>query len=358
MYSLITSILRGGLTALLALLIAIFLFISAPSKPYQRDHTVQSSRLLNQGTVHESARLPPVSLRVDEISHNSSAGNLGSSLMRRTEIDDEFTRLVCKGDILINMITNGQSKTHLPTQRDLDNGWSFNNYEFNPNRNILPALNDLGIPRDEHQVSYQEIHQDEQFTISRTGNQRYDPTGGRYNNAYISSGVKSTIVAMSNHSPRFEARAGQVIPDLWRWSDVVWFAWAKIAGDKAGQLRFVIQENITTEQTRRMMEYIEGVHNSPDYLRLPWPGHLYDLGSKEGKALLATPHGVGLAWMIAEHNNVLGRKYPVVCIFSENKASPFSRYAVEYFMIWELRDATETEDDMDTDVVKTCRDMI
>lgn len=104
------------------------------------------------------------------------------------------------------------------------------------------------------------------------------------------------------------------------------------------------------------MEYIEGIHDRPETLNLPWPGHLLDLRSDRGRALLATPHGVGLAWMIADHSNVIGRKFPVVCYFTGLGSPPFSVFAIEYFMIWQLRDQVGIDNE-DPNKVRTCLDM-
>ncbi|KAI4288343.1 MAG: hypothetical protein L6R35_002387 [Caloplaca aegaea] len=298
--------------------------------------------------------------------HNISTTSV-PSLARRNEEDDRLIHnLICKGDVYIDMITRSPPTKKIWRQQDLDNGWSVEDEEFDPSENILPALRDLDIPHEEQDVRYLEINQDEQFR--GMGNRDYHvadiilsllanqpPTGGGYSNTYIAAGDRSTIIAQNNHSPKHEAEPGQMIPAFYRWSDVVWLAWTQIARERAGQLHYIIQENITTALTRKVMEIISG-GVGPDALDLPWPGRLYDLRSKEGKALLATPHGVGVAFMIADHSDVLGgRKYPAVCIFTARNTVPFLEERWNYYMIWELRDATEGE--MDLDQQRTCRDM-
>lgn len=106
------------------------------------------------------------------------------------------------------------------------------------------------------------------------------------------SGERSTIVGQNNHSPLHEADSGQMVPPLARWSDVVWLAWTKIAGNQAGKLHYIIHENITTDVTRKVMEILTRAPGE-DTIDLPWPGRLYDLRSSGGKVLLATPHIVG-----------------------------------------------------------------
>lgn len=102
------------------------------------------------------------------------------------------------------------------------------------------------------------------------------------------------------------------------------------------------------------MEYITGAGS--DGLDLPWPGHLYGLRSDVEKALLPTPHGAGVAYPIADYSDVLeGKKYPAVCILTALKDVPFMYQVWAYYMIWQLRDVTEGETELDH--ARTCKDM-
>lgn len=69
------------------------------------------------------------------------------------------------------------------------------------------------------------------------------------------------------------------------------------------------------------------------------------MSTREGKALLATPHGVGLAYLIADHSDILGRKIPYAHVFtldlSESGSDSESEVEPEpdfYYILWELRD--------------------
>lgn len=146
-----------------------------------------------------------------------------------------------------------------------------------------------------------------------------------------------------------------MIPPLYRASDVLWLYWTLVAKEEAGQIRYIIHENVVTAFTRKVMEYIWRA--GPDALVLPWPGQLYDLRSEAGRALLATPHGIGIAYLIADHSDKLGgKKYPAVCIFTAPNSVEFLNERYNYYMIWELRDATESETELRNP--RTCRDMI
>lgn len=62
------------------------------------------------------------------------------------------------------------------------------------------------------------------------------------------------------------------------------------------------------------MEYIEGT--GLDALHLPWPGKAHDMSTEQGLALLARSHGQGVAYLVIDHNDVLGRKVPLARIFT------------------------------------------
>lgn len=83
------------------------------------------------------------------------------------------------------------------------------------------------------------------------------------------------------------------------------------------------------------MEYIEVAE--PDDLDLPYPGTIYDLSSNDTmddtKALLASPHGIGVAFMLIDHRNVLGPRWPAVRIFTARNTSPVAERKFNYFMV-------------------------
>lgn len=44
--------------------------------------------------------------------------------------------------------------------------------------------------------------------------------------------------------------------------------------------------------------------------------------TNDGKALLGTPHGIGVTYLIRDHSNVLGRKIPFAHIFTVSNEPP------------------------------------
>ncbi|KAI4190528.1 MAG: hypothetical protein LQ346_004904 [Caloplaca aetnensis] len=345
--------LQGG-TLLLAVFLCTFPFISPASGLHHhgQEHLLERG---DQRGAQDGSQKAAIHLELISYHLNTSTSDLSSALLKRVDALD-FPNLVCKGDEVIRTVIGRTA----PPERvwrhsDLDNGWGSTDLDFLPGvRGIEPALQEFEIPYDTRHGRYQWWEQWKRFTIGSDPRQ-YEPTGGRYRNSYIVAGEKSMIICHSSFSPRQQARPGQPFPELYRWSDVVWLAWAQIAGNQKSQLRYIVHDDIVTPATRKWMEYIEVA--SPDTNFLPWPGQLYDLQSDEGKALLATPHGVGLAYMLADHRYELdGKIYPVVCMWTAPSVATYSHSRNNYFMMWQLRDAAEGG--IEIDRPRTCRDMV
>ncbi|KAL8704785.1 MAG: hypothetical protein Q9201_002056 [Fulgogasparrea decipioides] len=240
---------------------------------------------------------------------------------------------VCKGGAALRMIEENPPSTQVPTTQDLANGWKLDEEAYlELNDNLLPALDGLGIPHDDN-VQAKSWAQIKVFT-DQQGN-IHPPTGGYYDTLFIAHSDKGTIIATNNVSPEKEA-PGAALPPIWRWSDVVWAQWTELAGAQASKLRYIIRDNVATDITRALIEYVEGSH--PDNLNLPWPGHMYDMQQWPGQALLGSPHGIGVAYMITAHSNVLGRRSPWVRIFTALNTDPDINQRWNYYMVWELRD--------------------
>ena len=183
------------------------------------------------------------------------------------------------------------------------------------------------------------------------------PTNAWYDNAYIFSGIHSTIIGQVNVPPVHVAEPNMV-PQLSKWTDVVSFAWNEVTGGQRSQLRYVIHQNIASVTTRGTMEILEGIRNNPGTLVLPWPGHLYDIRSQEGLALMGTPHGQSLSWLISGYGARLDKRVLNVCIFTEGTLKREAKFAIEYFIIWQLRYPAGVRNDGDPDRVRTCREMV
>ncbi|KAI4141729.1 MAG: hypothetical protein L6R39_005208 [Caloplaca ligustica] len=231
------------------------------------------------------------------------------------------------------MITQDPPSSKIWTQQDLHNGWVLDRSEGFVSEDLEPVLEDLEVPYSPDAVYLVAADQTEAFR-GQDGRQ-YRATAGSYENEYIPSGQKSTIIAKNNYSPTYRS-PGQPVPPLWRWSDVVWLLWSQIAGNQfAGQLRYIIRDDVRNPISRAVIEHVAGA--MPDELDLPYPGNVYDMRSDAGKALLGTPHGIGIAYLIKDHRDVLERKSPAVRVFSVRNPDRTASPKWVYYMVWELR---------------------
>ncbi|KAI4198587.1 MAG: hypothetical protein LQ350_005178 [Teloschistes chrysophthalmus] len=260
-----------------------------------------------------------------------------------------YTKALCNGRRYWALIQSGNPNPPTVTQKEFDeSGWSLNEgYPKVIDDDLRGPVAQLGIstdPADLYRVAAQQFSP---FT-NQNGQPQDDPSGGQYLQVYIPK--SGTIIAAENISPmqniiayyrdsglppRTPAQMRDLIPPLGRWSDIAWFVWAQKAaasGQAAGGLRYIIRDNIINNDTKGV---IDQVFKIPSYsFDLPWPGKTFDVASSDdGKALLGTPHGSGIAWMMADNRGVLGpRGLKVTCFTSDGFFTP----GTQYFMLFEL----------------------
>ncbi|KAL8707078.1 MAG: hypothetical protein Q9225_007835 [Loekoesia sp. 1 TL-2023] len=305
--------------------VVLLAFLPTTSQRYYERHVQHRGHLparqLNQYLAQRVAN--PLRLGKDPHNYtvldNPTVFELRATLAKRAV---DFHSYVCKGNRVLQMIAQDPPSTRIWTRQDLDNGWDLSQGQRKASSPLLPALQALGIPHTENDIHPISADQFKRFTDSK-GRPNNEQTNGWYNNQYLPSG--HTIIALTNRSPRLEVGPNNPIPPLNRWSDVAWLLWTLTPGNKdnpsqISKLRYVIRDNVGNEITREIIERIEGVE--PDTLDLPWPGHTYDMRTDGGKALLGTPNGIGVAYLIKDHSDVLGRRIPSVRIFSANNEGP------------------------------------
>ena len=139
----------------------------------------------------------------------------------------------------------------------------------------------------------------------------------------------------NNLPPYTPAQYRAFTPKFRRWSDLVWFVWAKQAGEEAGNLRYIFRDNVINSDTKGVIDQIFKIpRNTFDQPWPPGPGKTFDVATTDaGKALLGTPHGSGIAWMMADHKDTLGeRGLKVTCFTSDG----FFKTENNYYMLFEL----------------------
>jgi hypothetical protein len=103
----------------------------------------------------------------------------------------------------------------------------------------------------------------------------------------------------------------QFVPQIHKWSDVVAIQWAKLAeeqGRAASSLKYVFKHNVVTDFTKEVMDRVARVPVGIDAFEKPWPGIILARGSDRFRALLGTPHGKGVVWLLINHPNLFPNK--------------------------------------------------
>lgn len=113
------------------------------------------------------------------------------------------------------------------------------------------------------------------------------------------------IVAFDNLSPSSHKGVehySDQIPCVKHWSDIAFLQWA-MRTELQFDLKFVLQYNVLNEPTLAVVDEIVSLD-----LQLEWPGVTFDTRSLEGQALIGTPNGVGVAYLLIQHKRKLGHK--------------------------------------------------
>ncbi|KAL8752536.1 MAG: hypothetical protein Q9199_005682, partial [Rusavskia elegans] len=145
----------------------------------------------------------------------------------------------------------------------------------------------------------------------------------------------SLIIMTDTFSPRYWAHRrgvpqGQIvehIPRLNALSDAVWQVWTRLT-DQPGSLRYYAVEGIFNDVTSALIDYLLRRDRPRESLIVPWERRVtYGLDSDEGKALLATPNGIAVLWLLVHRRGTLGRRDPRVTIYDPGTSRR---------MIWEF----------------------
>ena len=107
-----------------------------------------------------------------------------------------------------------------------------------------------------------------------------------------------------NWGPKSTDDQAEVIP-LRQYSDVVFLAWQKAAGDKIKGLKYIFRHHITNANTLAVI--LEVLEKRGEQAK-PWPGLQISMTERDAWALLGTPNGVGAAWLLIQHKEQLGMK--------------------------------------------------
>lgn len=148
-------------------------------------------------------------------------------------------------------------------------------------------------------------------------------TNAEFTNIFdLEAGV---IIAGNNFGPKFTSPAlqdGEAYPDLQHWSDVIPLQLFQIeAGAGIKNLKAVVRYDIENNVTNHIVHEVMRKHLNAGCMcevedqacpecgpQFAWPGVAFEVGAEEALALLGTPNGCGVAWLLGQHRALFGRK--------------------------------------------------
>ncbi|KAL8866569.1 MAG: hypothetical protein Q9174_006224, partial [Haloplaca sp. 1 TL-2023] len=176
--------------------------------------------------------------------------------------------------------------------------------------------------------------QDKSYT-DVSGDDDSPPTQAIYECTYLRS--TATIIAQDLKSPLSKLqRAGfskndalASLPELSRYSDVIWYIWTEILSRNdprdgpvdtlpensrygprdPGRLRYLGHDFVTSPTTEAIMDEIMGTGT------VAWPGYTFGMDSEQGLALMGTPNAGATAWVMRDRYGELGRRRPRVTVW-------------------------------------------
>ncbi|OAL04328.1 hypothetical protein IQ06DRAFT_290457 [Phaeosphaeriaceae sp. SRC1lsM3a] len=134
---------------------------------------------------------------------------------------------------------------------------------------------------------------------------------------------------------------------LYHWSDITYLQWliasstttvtqspasttdathpletssAPPAATSPAPIKYIFRVGIQNVPTYSILNKIMIKHNRDTYEI--WPGVAFPIDSEEGKAILGTPNGAGVAWLLAQHKKELGNLAikKVTVFYAENES--------------------------------------
>jgi len=126
------------------------------------------------------------------------------------------------------------------------------------------------------------------------------------------------IVAANNHVPRVVSGTENPppLPVLRHWSDVAFLQWCMLPslGLTVPPLKYVLRACIDNDDTIAVISNILGYSAEGLWMgdgplsRMGWPGITIPMDNLDAVALLGTPNGSGVAWLLAQHKPELGHR--------------------------------------------------
>ncbi|KAL8711188.1 MAG: hypothetical protein Q9220_004333 [cf. Caloplaca sp. 1 TL-2023] len=310
---------------ILGLLLAYNLSILHLSPEYVKHYVKhgRSSQLLQTSNRSVFAGNPNIAVpfgRPDLTSHGRSTFRA----VKRAPSVLTFNTAVCKGNLLWQQVQrafDGQ----VPAGRDFgskdfSNGWTLQTLAGS----LPPGWDDAfksignGRPPNSNDIYNFNVVQDKDFLNSR-GRMVPDATGGRFN--ILSIPNYNAILVKDAHSPQNRLQLASRtdisnnVPPLNRLSDMSLYLYRFSTGSPE-VLRYIGHHFISNADTQNIIDTLFTAGTGRPNPNLGWPGLVFDMNSDGGKALLGTPNGLGVGWLLNDHAATLGRRNPRVHIWN------------------------------------------
>jgi hypothetical protein len=130
----------------------------------------------------------------------------------------------------------------------------------------------------------------------------YPHSDAQYANIFNVDG--GAIIANLNWGPKYTNEEIELVP-LRQYSDVVFLGWQKAAGDRIKGLKYVFRHQITNKESIAVIK--EVLERRTEQAKV-WPGLQISMTERDAWAILGSPNGHGVAWLLLQHKDQLGLK--------------------------------------------------
>ncbi|KAL8933745.1 MAG: hypothetical protein Q9216_006228, partial [Gyalolechia sp. 2 TL-2023] len=312
-----------NLSAFLAFFVATFIFF-IHLKP-RHDHLSP-----NEGNGHPQAANPAVPLSLFDqdspspISHSPNH----THIYPKRALSQEYQCLVQKGQQYweqgVLPAFDGQSRFPAPNfgaAEDIlqDSGWTMTDAPKPLPSYWTPVMKatKYKIPKSGAPVRRIELNQNRDF--ENDYGEQQTATSGRYEGLFIPG--NNFVIMDLTWSPRFRVSTStrgqgikeedlhKYVPRMTQLSDLVWHAWSIVKQNQnLGSLRYYGVEGVTNAVAKPLILDIFRARRGGK-TDVTWKKRItFDMGSDEGKALLGSPTGIAVAWLLIHHAGVLGRR--------------------------------------------------
>ncbi|KAI4262252.1 MAG: hypothetical protein L6R42_002565, partial [Xanthoria sp. 1 TBL-2021] len=265
-----------------------------------------------------------------DLAINFSSGPSSSVLLKRAPPREHLAwpTLVCNGRVFLERIKAAFEGSGAPGREF----WT----TVPPFPRAIPATSLDKVQKQEIGDQAINVKQDKNYQTN-DGTQITNPTKAFSNGLYVPE--MKLIISLNSLSPAnvitkrnigiSKENRDKQLPPLSKLSDIIWLNW-KTNSPNPKELRYIAHNKIINKQSGSAMDYL--------FLRpkedIPFPGLEYSRDSEELKALLATPNGIAVAWILIDHaselkgrDGGLTRRELKVNIFEVDR---------DQFMLWDI----------------------